>query len=155
MTTTAIAERDTEEGRGRGPGTAWEPKIVAFLCNWCSYTGADLAGVSRIQWSPCVRTIRVMCSGRVDPTFVVHAFRMGADGVMINGCHPGDCHYSVGNYKAMRRVHLLRRLMAGFGIHPERLRLTWVSASEGDVWARTTEEMADTVRKLGPLRLET
>ncbi len=133
---------------------AWEPKIVAFLCNWCSYTGADLAGVSRIKWSPHVRIVRVMCSGRMDPTFVVKAFAMGADGVIISGCHPGDCHYSEGNYKALRRVHLLKRLLKGFGISSDRLRLTWVSASEGDVWADVTNEMTETVRQLGPLRLE-
>lgn len=134
-------------------GTTWEPKIVAFLCNWCSYTGADLAGISRIKWSPDVHIIRVMCSGRLDPTFVAKAFRLGADGVIISGCHPGDCHYQEGNYKALRRAHLLKRLLAGFGIDPGRLRLVWVSASEGERWAQICNEMAEEVRRLGPMRL--
>lgn len=131
----------------------WQPKIVALLCNWCSYTGADLAGISRIPWSPAVRIVRVMCSGRLDPTFVVKAFRFGADGVIVSGCHPGDCHYSQGNYKALRRVHLLKRLLPGFGVEPERLRLVWVSASEGEKWAEVANDMEATVRGLGPLRL--
>ena len=139
--------------RGRANAT-WQPKIVALLCNWCSYTGADLAGISRIRWSPAVHIVRVMCTGRLDPTFVVKAFRMGADGVIVSGCHPGDCHYRQGNYKALRRVHLLKRLLADFGIEPERLRLVWVSASEGEVWARVANEMEATVRDLGRLRLE-
>ena len=154
MTTVTVPDGHFKTGSTAETKETWEPKIVAFLCNWCSYTGADLAGVSRIKWSPHVRTIRVMCSGRMDPTFIVHAFRKGADGVIISGCHPGDCHYSEGNYKAMRRVRLLKRLLAGFGIHPDRLRLVWISASEGDVWARVTEEMTETIRKLGELRLE-
>ena len=131
----------------------WQPRIVAFLCNWCSYTGADLAGISRISWSPAVRIVRVMCSGRLDPTFVVKAFRLGADGVIVSGCHPGDCHYQKGNYKALRRVHLLKRLLADFGIDRERLRLVWVSASEGREWAHIANDMERTVRSLGPLRL--
>ncbi len=133
--------------------TKWQPKIVAFLCNWCSYTGADLAGISRIHWSPAVHIVRVMCSGRLDPTFVVKAFRMGADGVIVSGCHPGDCHYQKGNYKALRRVHLLKRLLVDFGVEPERLRLVWVSASEGEAWARVANEMEAKVRALGPLKL--
>jgi F420-non-reducing hydrogenase iron-sulfur subunit len=133
----------------------WQPRIVAFLCNWCSYTGADLAGISRIQWDPAVSIVRIMCSGRMDPTFVAKAFQFGADGVIISGCHPGDCHYQEGNYKALRRVHLLRRLLVGFGIDPERLRLVWVSASEGDRWAETANDMAREIRSLGPLRLKT
>ncbi|KAA3654886.1 MAG: hydrogenase iron-sulfur subunit [Calditrichaeota bacterium] len=130
---------------------AWEPKIVAFLCNWCSYTGADLAGISRIKWSPNVKNIRVMCTGRLDPTFVVKAFQLGADGVIISGCHPGDCHYQEGNYKALRRTHLLKRLLDGFGIDPRRLKLVWVSASEGEKWAETCKDMTELVRELGPV----
>ena len=133
--------------------TEWRPRIVAFLCNWCSYTGADLAGISRIQWDPSVSIVRVMCSGRMDPTFVAKAFSMGADGVIVSGCHPGDCHYQEGNYKTLRRIHLLRRLIAGFGIDPERLKLVWVSASEGDEWAATANEMAARIRDLGPLEV--
>jgi F420-non-reducing hydrogenase iron-sulfur subunit len=132
---------------------SWEPKIAAFLCNWCTYTGADLAGVSRIKWPANVRTIRVMCTGRVDPTFIVKAFALGADGVLVSGCHPGDCHYSEGNHKALRRVHLMRRLLRDFGVDPERLRLIWVSASEGEEWARHTSEFTETIRSLGPLNL--
>ena len=130
----------------------WEPRVVAFLCNWCSYTGADLAGISRIQWDPSVRIVRVMCSGRMDPTFVAKAFELGADGVIISGCHPGDCHYQEGNYKALRRVHLMKRLLDGFDIDPARLRLVWVSASEGDRWAETANDMAEEIRGLGPMR---
>ena len=133
--------------------TEWRPRIVAFLCNWCSYTGADLAGISRIQWDPSVNIVRVMCSGRMDPTFVAKAFRMGADGVIISGCHPGDCHYQEGNYKTLRRFHLLKRLIEGFGIDPQRLKLVWVSASEGDEWAATANEMAAKIRELGPLEV--
>ncbi len=131
----------------------WRPRIVAFLCNWCSYTGADLAGISRIQWDPSVSIVRVMCSGRMDPTFVAKAFSMGADGVIVSGCHPGDCHYQEGNYKTLRRVHLLKRLIEGFGIDPSRIELVWVSASEGDQWAETANEMAARIRALGPLEV--
>jgi F420-non-reducing hydrogenase iron-sulfur subunit len=154
MTTVANSVARAEPAEAAADETTWQPRILAFLCNWCSYTGADLAGVSRIKWSPHVRVIRVMCSGRVDPTFVVEAFRRGADGVIISGCHPGDCHYSQGNYKALRRERMLHRLLRDFGIDSQRLRLTWVSASEGDVWARVTNEMTETIRQLGPLRLE-
>ena len=133
--------------------TEWRPRIVAFLCNWCSYTGADLAGISRIQWDPSVSIVRVMCSGRMDPTFIAKAFSMGADGVIVSGCHPGDCHYQEGNYKTLRRVHLMKRLIAGFGIDPRRLELVWVSASEGDEWAATANEMAARIRDLGPLEV--
>ncbi len=143
----------TAEHETAPPPSDWQPRIVAFLCNWCSYTGADLAGISRIQWDPAVSILRVMCSGRMDPTFVAKAFQLGADGVIISGCHPGDCHYQEGNYKTLRRVHLLRRLVAEFGIEPERVKLVWVSASEGDRWAETANEMAEQIRKLGPLRL--
>jgi F420-non-reducing hydrogenase iron-sulfur subunit len=132
----------------------FEPKIVGFLCNWCSYTGADLAGVSRQKSAPNVRVIRVMCSGRVDPTFVLRAFTRGADGVLISGCHPGDCHYSEGNYKALRRTHLLKRLMKEFGIDDRRLRLEWISAAEGEKFARVTKEFTNEIRELGPLELE-
>jgi len=131
----------------------WEPKIVAFLCNWCSYTGADLAGVSRMKWPPNVRTVRIMCTGRLDPTFVLQAFRQGADGVIISGCHPGDCHYMEGNYKALRRSIFLKRLLKEYGINPRRVELVWVSASEGDRWAQITQEMTETIRKLGPMKL--
>jgi len=132
---------------------AFEPKIVAFFCNWCTYTAADLAGISRKQYSPNVRVVRLMCSGRVDPQFVLAAFYQGADGVLVGGCHPGDCHYQEGNYKARRRVELLRALLREMGIEQERLRLEWISASEGEKLSRVCNEMTEQVRQLGPLRL--
>jgi F420-non-reducing hydrogenase iron-sulfur subunit len=128
----------------------YKPTILAFLCNWCSYTGADLAGTSRLKYAPNVRVIRVMCSGRVEPTFVLKAFREGADAVLICGCHPGDCHYHEGNYKCLRRYHLLQKYIQQLGIHPDRLRLEWVSASEGNIFAGLIDEMTETVTKLGP-----
>jgi len=132
---------------------SWEPKIVGFLCNWCSYRGADLAGIARIHSAPNVRVIRVPCSTRVEPSFVLKAFRSGADGVLILGCHPGDCHYIEGNYKTMRRVPLLKKMLAQFGIEEERLRLSWVSASEGAKYASIVNDMTEKVRALGPLNL--
>jgi F420-non-reducing hydrogenase iron-sulfur subunit len=132
---------------------AFEPRIVAFFCNWCTYTGADLAGISRMTYAPNVRIIRLMCSGRLDPQFVFAAFREGADGVLIGGCHPGDCHYQEGNYKARRRFELLVRMAKDLGIEEERLRLEWISASEGDKVQKVCNEMTERVRKLGPLRL--
>jgi F420-non-reducing hydrogenase iron-sulfur subunit len=132
--------------------TEFEPKIIAFLCNWCSYAGADLAGISRIQYPPNVRVIRVMCSGRIDPTFVVKALNDGADGVLIGGCHPGDCHYLEGNYKAMRRYQLLTKLLEQFGVEKGRVRLEWISAGEGERFAQVMREITETVRKLGPFK---
>ncbi len=133
----------------------FEPRIVGFLCNWCSYTGADLAGTARIKYAPNVRVIRVMCSARVDPTFVVKALAEGADGVLICGCHPGDCHYSEGNYKAMRRFPLLSRLLRDYGVEEDRVRLEWVSASEGKRFAEIVDDMTERVRRLGPSRVKT
>ena len=132
----------------------YEPKIVGFLCNWCSYTGADLAGTSRIQYPPNIHIIRVMCSARIDPTFVLRALAQGADGVLICGCHPGDCHYSEGNYKAMRRYPLLKRLLAAHGVENERVRLEWVSASEGQRFADIVVDMTERIRALGPSRIK-
>lgn len=129
----------------------FEPKIVGFLCRWCSYTGADLAGTSRMQYPASLSAIRVMCSGRVDPTFVVKALADGADGVLIAGCHPGDCHYLEGNYKAMRRYPLLLNLLDQFGIERERVRLEWISASEGEQFAAVVKDMTEQLRALGPL----
>ena len=132
---------------------SFEPKIVGFLCNWCSYAGADLAGTSRIQYRPNIRIIRVMCSARVDPTFIVKALANGADGVLVCGCHPGDCHYSEGNYKAMRRFPLLKKLLADFGVEDERVRLEWISASEGQRFADVVNYMTERIRMLGPSRI--
>jgi len=129
----------------------FEPKIIGFLCNWCSYAGADLAGVSRIQYPPNIRIIRVMCSGRIDPAFILEAFKDGADGVLVAGCHlPSDCHYVNGNFKALRRITLLKMLLQDFGIEPERLRLEWVSASEGEKFAVIIRDMVEQIKKLGP-----
>jgi len=132
----------------------FEPRIVAFFCNWCTYTAADLAGTARMTYSPNVRVIRIMCSGRLDPQFVLAALREGADGVLIGGCHPGDCHYQEGNYKALRRFTLLRRVLKDLGIEEERIRLAWIAASEGDKVQKTINEITESVRKLGPLKLE-
>jgi F420-non-reducing hydrogenase iron-sulfur subunit len=129
---------------------AFEPKIVGFLCNWCSYAGADLAGTSRIKYAPNVRVIRVMCSGRLEPAFVLKAFKEGADGVLVCGCHPGDCHYMEGNYKVARRIPLLKKMLSQFGIEEERLRLEWVSAAEGDRFASIVNDMTKKVKELGP-----
>jgi F420-non-reducing hydrogenase iron-sulfur subunit len=130
---------------------SWEPKIVGFLCNWCSYRGADLAGTARIKYAPNVRIIRVMCSARIEPAFILKAFQAGADGVMVLGCHPGDCHYQEGNYKTMRRMPLLKKLLAQMGIEEDRVRLEWVSASEGERFATLVNEITEKVRALGPL----
>ncbi len=130
----------------------FEPRIVAFFCNWCTYAAADLAGISRTKYAPNVKVVRVMCSGRVDPAFVLEAFRSGADGVLIGGCHPGDCHYKEGNYKAMRRFHLLSRVLEDFGIERGRFRLEWISASEADKLRDAVNRLVEDVRELGPLR---
>lgn len=128
----------------------FEPNIVAFLCNWCSYTGADLAGTSRIQYPPNVKVVRVMCSGRVNPMLVVHALQQGADGVLISGCHPGDCHYTQGNYFARRRMKLMTSLLEYIGIDPRRVQMSWVSASEGQKFADVITKVTEDVRSLGP-----
>lgn len=133
----------------------FEPRIVGFLCNWCSYTGADLAGTSRMKSAPNLRIIRLMCSGRVDPSFIFRAFQLGADGILVAGCHPGDCHYQEGNFKALRRVLLLKRILREFGVDERRLRLEWISAAEGEKFAKVSTEFTEELRALGPLRLET
>lgn len=132
---------------------SFEPRIVGFLCNWCSYTGADLAGTARMHYPPNVTSIRVMCSGRVDPAFILDAFRRGADGVLICGCHPGDCHYIEGNYKCMRRMPLTQLLLQQLGIDRNRMRLEWVSASEGGRFQEVITEFTEQIRALGPLKL--
>jgi len=130
----------------------FEPKIVAFFCNWCTYLAADLAGTSRVKYAPNIRVVRTMCSGRVDPQFVLDAFARGADGVLIGGCHPGDCHYQEGNYKTLRRVRMLRRILRGMGIEDARFRLEWISASEADRLKTVVNDMVEKVRALGPLK---
>ena len=128
----------------------FEPRIVAFFCNWCTYLAADLAGTSRIKYLPNAEVVRVMCSGRIDVQFVLKAFAKGADGVLIGGCHPGDCHYQEGNYKCLRRFHLVQRLLKQMGIEQERLRLEWISAAEGDRVRVVIDEMVATLKRLGP-----
>jgi F420-non-reducing hydrogenase iron-sulfur subunit len=127
----------------------FEPRIVAFACNWCSYAGADLAGVSRLQYPPNIRTIRVMCSGRVSPGFILRAFEQGADGVFVSGCHIGDCHYGFGNRRAEEQIDLSRRLIEMLGLEPDRLRLEWISASEGDKFATSIREFVERIKQLG------
>jgi len=133
---------------------SFEPKIIGFLCNWCSYTGADLAGTSRMKYPPNMVAIRVMCSGRVDPGFILNAFQNGADGVIVCGCHPGDCHYVEGNYKCLRRIPLTKKIIEGMGIDPERLHLEWVSASEGARFQKVVTDFTERIRALGPLELK-
>jgi len=132
----------------------FEPNIIGFLCNWCSYAGADLAGTSRIKYPPNIKSIRVMCSGRVDTVFVLEALRKGADGVLIAGCHPGDCHYQSGNYKTNRRIKLLKKLLSDMGIEPERIRFEYVSASEGLKFAEIVTDFVNELKKLGPSPLK-
>ena len=131
-------------------GEAFEPRIVAFVCNWCTYAGADLAGTSRLQYAPNVRIIKLPCTGRIDPLFVLKAFEGGADGVLVSGCHPGDCHYTSGNYHARRRWTVFRRLLEFTGIGPERLFFSWVSAAEGHKFADLINDLAASVRAAGP-----
>ena len=133
---------------------SFEPNLVGFLCNWCSYTGADLAGTARIKYPPNLKVIRVMCSGRVDPNFILEALAHGADGVLVCGCHPGDCHYVEGNYKCQRRLPITRMLLGEMGIAPRRVRLEWVSASEGVRFGQVVSEFTEEIRSLGPLALQ-
>jgi len=128
----------------------FEPKLIGFLCNWCSYTGADLAGTSRLQYPPNIRIIKVMCSGRINPQFILKAFQEGADGVLVSGCHPGDCHYIKGNYHARRKLTLLHDLMDHMSIDPGRFQVSWVSASEGHKFAEVVTKFTEQVRELGP-----
>ena len=131
----------------------WQPRIVAFFCNWCTYTAADLAGVSRLKYASNVRVVRLMCSGRVDPQFILEALAKGADGVLIGGCHPNDCHYAEGNYKLLRRFQLLKRMLKDMGIEEDRVRLEWISAAEGEKVKSTINDMVKKVTELGPLGL--
>ena len=129
---------------------SWEPKILGLLCNWCSYLGADLAGTSRMEYAPNVRIVRLMCSGRAEPSFVLSALKSGADGVLIAGCHPGDCHYIDGNLKTQRRIPLLKKMLEQMGIEPERVRLAWISAAEAPDIVRLVNEYTEEIRSLGP-----
>ena len=131
----------------------FEPRIVCFVCKWCTSAGADLAGTSRLQYTPSGVNIRFMCSSRVDPEHIIWAFRQGADGILVGGCHPGDCHYQDGNYKTQARVSLLKRVLEDFGIERERLRLEWISAAEGMKFAEVMDEFTEEIKTLGPLEL--
>lgn len=142
MTETATQSKDA--------AATFQPRIVAFVCNWCTYAGADLAGTSRLEYAPNVRIVKLPCTGRIDPLFVLKAFEGGADGVLVSGCHPGDCHYTSGNYHARRRWAIFRRLLAFTGIDERRLHFSWVSAAEGQKFADLINEMTDKVRAAGP-----
>ncbi len=128
----------------------WEPKIIAFLCNWCSYAGADLAGVSRIQYPPNIRVVRVPCSGRINPFYILKSLQRGWDGVLVSGCHPGDCHYLTGNYYARRKFAILKRLLEYVGIEEGRIHFSWVSAAEGEKFSSVVREVTESVKRLGP-----
>jgi len=141
---------EVTDAREAAAAEAFEPTIVAFFCNWCTYLAADLAGTSRMKYAPNARVIRVMCSGRVDPQYIFDAFTRGADGVLIGGCHPGDCHYQEGNYKALRRYTLTKRLLTDLGVEPERFRLEWISAAEADRLRDVMNEMTEQIKALGP-----
>ena len=132
----------------------FEPQIMCFLCKWCTYAGADLAGTSRMQYAPNSVNLRVMCSSRIDPQHILYAFKQGADGVFIGGCHPGDCHYVEGNYKTLRRTVLFQKMLEGLGIGKDRLRLEWISAAEGKKFVESMNEFTEKIRDLGPLNLE-
>ena len=131
-------------------GEEWQPKIIAFLCNWCSYAGADLAGVSRIQYPPTIRVVRVPCSGRINPFFIIKSLMDGWDGVLVSGCHPGDCHYISGNLVARRRFAVIKELLDFFGIEPDRVQFMWASAAEGELFAVMIRKISELVKKLGP-----
>jgi F420-non-reducing hydrogenase iron-sulfur subunit len=143
----------SDAGKVVGGNGEFQPRIVAFFCSWCTYTAADLAGTARMLYAPNARVVRVMCSGRIDPQFVMSAFRHGADGVLIGGCHPGDCHYQEGNHKALRRFVMLKQVLTAMGIEEERIRLEWISASEGDRVQHVINDMSARLRALGPLHL--
>ena len=154
LSETQAGQRPTTQDRETADSRPWEPRIVAFLCNWCSYVGADLAGTTRITYPESVRIIRVPCSGRIDPVFIVRSFQRGADGVLLSGCHPGDCHYTKGNYYARRRMLMLRSLLEFTGIDPQRLQMSWVSASEGHKWAHVVTDVTEQIARLGPLAVQ-
>ncbi len=141
-----------EEVKAKEPPREWEPKIIGFLCNWCTYAGADLAGSSRLKYAPNMRVVKVPCSGRIDPQFVMKAFERGFDGVLVSGCHPGDGHYAKGNYYARRRIMLVKRMLEFMGIEPERFHFDWISAAEGQKFAEVVEQFTEQVRKVGPFK---
>lgn len=149
MTEGAVTELESAEAQGQDAANSEPMNLLAFCCNWCSYAGADLAGVSRLQYPPNVKIIRVMCTGRIEPEFLLHAFELGIDGVLVCGCHIGDCHYISGNKRAEVRIAMLHKLMEMIGIDPKRLRLEWISASEGTRFAETVKEFKEQIEELG------
>lgn len=144
------SEHTEQRSYGKTKNTDWSPKIIGFACNWCTYAGADLAGTSRMKYPANIRIVRLLCTGRIDPTFILKAFLGGVDGVFIGGCHPGDCHYQTGNTKAQRRIILTKRLLRQFGIDPGRLHLEWISASEGARFAQVITRFTEKIQSLGP-----
>ena len=142
----------TQETSDSSEPSEWQPRIIAFLCNWCSYAGADLAGMSRFAYPATIKIVRIPCSGRVDPMFVIKSFEQGADLVLVSGCHPGDCHYTSGNYHARRKLLAFRELMTFLGIDPRRFKISWVSAAEGAKWSSLVKEITDEVKALGPFK---
>ena len=140
----------SQEKQNNGTDGQWQPRIVAFLCNWCSYAGADLAGMSRLGYPAAIKVVRVPCSGRVDPMFVLKSFERGADMVLVSGCHPGDCHYTSGNYHARRKLLAFRELLSLMGIDPRRFKISWVSAAEGSKWSSVVKEITEEALELGP-----
>ena len=143
-------ETQAEEAGQPEAATSWEPRIVAFICNWCTYTGADLAGTSRMKYPPFVRVIKIPCTGRFDPLFMIKAFERGADGVLVSGCHPGDCHYTAGNYNARRKYTVFKALLEILGMDMDRVWFSWISASEGRKWVQTIQKFTEVIREKGP-----
>lgn len=144
--------QETTDSKAAAPEPGFQPKIVAFVCNWCTYTGADLAGTSRLQMAANVRVVRLPCTGRIDPLFLVKAFERGADGIIVSGCHPADCHYTAGNYHARRRFAIFRDILGFMGVDPDRLTFSWVSASEGGKWRDVVNDTTARIQKLGPFK---
>ena len=143
--------RTGEAGQQKADGS-WDPRIVAFICNWCTYTGADLAGTSRMKYPPYVRVIKIPCTGRFDPLFMIKAFERGADGVLVSGCHPGDCHYTAGNYNARRKYTVFKSLLETLGMDMDRVWFSWISASEGGKWVETIRKFTEVIREKGPFQ---
>ena len=152
MSESPQSETQTDGAGQPEAATSWEPRIVAFICNWCTYTGADLAGTSRMKYPPNVRVIKIPCTGRFDPLFMIKAFERGADGVLVSGCHPGDCHYTAGNYNARRKYTVFKSLLETLGMDMDRVWFSWISASEGGKWVDTIQKFTEVIREKGPFR---
>ena len=152
MSESPPSETRKEEAGQQKADSSWEPRIVAFICNWCTYTGADLAGTSRMKYPPYVRVIKIPCTGRFDPLFMVKAFERGADGVLVSGCHPGDCHYTAGNYNARRKYTVFKSLLETLGMDMDRVWFSWISASEGGKWVETIQKFTEVIREKGPFQ---